>query len=50
MQPLFQLTEACSTADCCGPPLRSDPRGLAQAIHRGRFIMAAARMEHAGIA
>jgi DNA polymerase I len=48
--PLFQLTECLLYADCCGAPLRSDPAGLAQAIHRGRFSLAAARMEHTAIA
>jgi hypothetical protein len=47
--PLFRLTEGLLYVDCCGQPLRSDPRGLARAVHRGRFSLAAARMEHTGI-
>ena len=47
--PLFRLTERLLYADCCGAPLRSDLIGLAQAIHRGRCTMAAARMEHVAV-
>jgi hypothetical protein len=47
--PLFRLTQNLLDADCCGQPLRSDPCGLARAVHRGRFSLAAARMEHRGI-
>ena len=50
VRPLFQLTEHLLYADCCGKPLRSDPAGLAQAIHRGRYSLASARMEHTAIA
>ena len=49
VRPLFRLTERLLYSECCGAPLRSDPVGLAQAIHRGRFSMAAARMEHTAI-
>ena len=54
VRPLFRLTECLLDSDCCGPPLRSEssiiqPIGLAQAIHRGRYSMAAARMEHTAI-
>jgi DNA polymerase-1 len=49
VRPLFPLTERLLYANCCGTPLRSDPVGLAQAIHRGRCSMAAARMEHTAI-
>ena len=50
VQPLFRLTEHLLHSDCCGEPLRSSPNGLAQAVHRGRFSLAAARMEHTAIA
>ncbi len=46
VQPLFRLVEHLLHDDCCGEPLRSSPIGLAQAVHRGRFSLAAARMEH----
>jgi hypothetical protein len=50
VRPLPKLAERLLYADCCGEPLRSNPAGLAQAIHRGRFSLAAARMEHTAIA
>jgi DNA polymerase I len=47
--PLFRLAENLLHTDCCGPPVRADRCGLAQAIHRGRYTLAAARMEYNGI-
>jgi DNA polymerase-1 len=47
--PLFRLTECLLQDDCCGAPLRSDPRGLGQALLRGRFSLSVARMQHVGI-
>ncbi len=49
VRPLFRLAERLLHSDCCGKPLRSDPKGLAQAVHRGRYSTAAARMEHTAI-
>lgn len=49
VRPLFALTEYLLYADCCGKPLRSDPAGLAQAIHRGRYTPTSARMENNGM-
>lgn len=46
---LFELTEHLLHDHCCGPALRSEPNGLAQALHRGRYMRAAAIMEHNGI-
>ena len=46
---LFRLAECLLEADCCSTPLRSDPKGLAQAIHRGRFSLSAAMMQYTGV-
>ena len=43
------LDEGCPVKGCNGEPLRTDPRGVAQAVHRGRYSFAAARMIHRGI-